>query len=111
MNTKQPLNKTFSQTKQHTPRFAWLKREKAAIIKLRRKGYCMSTLSTAFHRSTSTIHGILKNAVSMGLVGRRDYRKMPNKTRPQSASMRHKMIEYYLPKWLQWICGEEDEPP
>lgn len=95
----------------YAPRFKWLKREKAAIIKLRRKGYCTTTLSEAFKRSTSTIHSILKNAVNIGILLRRDYRKMPDKIRPRSKTLRHKMIKHWLPHWTQWITGEEDEPP
>lgn len=97
--------------KKHMHRDPWQKREKAAIISWRKHGYSISTLARVFHRSSSSIQGILKVAENIGSLLRRDYRKIPNNLRLRIKAAREGMMENYMKRWLDWIAGEGDKPP
>lgn len=89
------------------------RREAAAIIKFRRDhAYSKSVLAKGFRRSTSFIQKILDNAEKCGILWHKDYRRnMPNKTRQISRALQWARMLKWLPRWAQWILGEEEKPP
>jgi transposase len=92
-------------------RIQTLPREAAAIIKFRRQGYSESIISKGFHRSTSWIQKIIKNAERLGILHHIDYRKMPDQTRKISRALQWRRIMQWLPRWQKWILGEGERPP
>jgi hypothetical protein len=101
----------LKEERRHAPRDPWQAREKAAIIIWRKHGYSMSHLAAVFHRSLSSIHGILKKAERLGAVALRDYRKLPSNLRRRANALRRSMMENYMKQWLDWIAGVEGKPP
>lgn len=95
----------------HAHRDPWQPREKAAVILWRKHGYSISHIAAVFHRSCSSIQGILKNAESLGVVLRRDYRKIPNQMRLRINAARRQIMGNHMRAWLAWIAGEGDKPP
>jgi len=90
-------------------RVKFCRNEKRAYIYLRRKGYSINQLSQYFGRSTSVIYRTLKKANHvLRLV---DLRKLPNSARHHFVGCQHKIMNKLLPKWEDFILGEETEPP
>ena len=93
------------------PRIPFFQREKAAYIKLRRVGLSINQIAKAFGRSTSVIFRTTKNAESLNTLRRFDIRKLPNRIRRMSASLRYRLLMKLLPQWISWILEEVEEPP
>lgn len=100
-------------------RIRLLRREAAMYVILRRKNYSINMLADFFGRSTNMIHKILK---ANNLTGYRisgsgfamwkvlhqcDMRK----SRPQRFKYSAKVMDFIRQKWLDWICGDGEEPP
>jgi len=94
-----------------TRHIKFLKRERAAIIKIRRQGVSMNSIAQAFGRSVSEVHRVIKNAESFGTLRRFSNRKLPGLLRRRSASFRRQTLMKLLPRWVAWILGEEEKPP
>lgn len=86
-------------------------REKAAYVKLRRKGLSINQIAAAFGRSTSVVHRALKTVMTYGLLHRFDMRKLPNQARMRACRFRWATLLKLLHLWELWISGEEEEPP
>lgn len=87
------------------------KREKAAVIMLRRKGYTYNQLASAFERSSSYIYRIIRKAMNNGSVKYRDYRVIPYITKMLSCNNRLGMLFVRFNEWMAFINGETDKPP
>lgn len=91
-------------------RIPFMKRERAAYIKLRRVGLSINQISEAFGRSKSVVWKTIKKAE--GLILRRfDLRTLPPTIRRRSASLRWQTLMKLLPLWEKWILGEGERPP
>jgi hypothetical protein len=88
-----------------------LKREKAALIKLRNLGYSINELKAFSGRSCSVIHRILKKHSSLTGGPIKELRKLPNSTRLQSAQKHRLTMERFIQLWEAFILGEVDKPP
>ena len=95
-----------------------MKREKAAIIKLRQFGWSINSLSKFTGRSFSVIHKILKIAgYTPGVFYNsnwhqdRDLRKLPNQLRLKAAQKHRLSMHRFMELWEGFILGTEDKPP
>ena len=86
-------------------------REKAAYVKLRRKGLSINQIAAAFGRSTSVVHRALKRVMTYGILHRFDMRKLPHQARMRACRFRWATLLKLLHLWELWISGEEEEPP
>jgi len=103
-NRVKSTNKVFA-------RIPILRKEKVAIIKLRRLGYQQAHIAKAFSRSTSTINKILSIAVSRGILAKDDMRKYrPLERLARTTRLWFKLVKW-MPTWNEWIISEEGEPP
>jgi hypothetical protein len=84
------------------------KREAAAYIILRRKGFSINTLAGFFGRSRSFIHRILK---AVNLASAFDLRKLPTRTKLLASIRLAKTLQKVLSQWEAWILGDGDKPP
>jgi len=89
----------------------FFRREKAAYIKLRRVDLSINQIAEAFGRSTSCVFKVIKNAESLMTLRRFDKRKLPNRIRLMSASLRYQTLMKLLPNWISWILEESEKPP
>ena len=92
-------------------RFHLAPREAAAYVILRRQGVSVNQIATAFGRSRSIVHRILKRNVGYGVLKRFDLRKLPSYTRRLSAARTWNTMLWLLGGWEAWIFGEGDKPP
>jgi len=92
-------------------RVPFLQREKAAYVKLRRKGLSINQIAAAFGRSTSVVHRALQRVLAHKTLRRFDMRKLPHQARMRMSSFRWATLLKLLHQWELWIVGEEDEPP
>jgi len=92
-------------------RVPFLAREKAAFVKLRRAGLSINQIAEAFGRSRSAVHRAIKFAEGLGTLRRFSLRKLPAGLRRRSASFRWQTLMKLMPKWIAWICEEEERPP
>jgi len=92
-------------------RIPFLKREKAAMIKLRRVGLSINQISDFTGRSRSIVYKILKRAESLGVIRSFSLRKSAHYGRLRMASFRWNLLLKLHVEWEEWICGESDEPP
>jgi IS30 family transposase len=84
------------------------KREKAAYIKLRRKGYTINHIAHAFNRSCSLIWRVLKRNGAT----RNDWRKIPRRIRELAAQRQRFFLKSNILKvWILWAKGEAERPP
>ena len=88
-----------------------MKREKAAVIKLRNLGYSINQLKTFFGRSTSIIHKIINGTVWYSDCPPKDLRNLPNQVRLKSAQKHRLTIKNFMQLWEAFILGETDKPP
>lgn len=88
-----------------------MKRENAAIIKLTRLGYSINQLNTVLGRSTSYIHKVIKNAISVGALKFFDKRKSTGPDRALKSKIRANQLEKLISAWMPFILGESDRPP
>lgn len=86
-------------------------RENVSFIKLRKLGYSVNQIATAFGRSLSYVHKRLRTAILRGNIRSLNLRILPNATRLRTSSIRRKMLDRYLPQWEAYILGEGDKPP
>jgi hypothetical protein len=96
-------------TQKHRHRF--MKREKVAIIKLRKLGYSINELSNFIGRSTSVIHRILHTYFSTAQTSMQELRKLPNQVRLASAQKHRLTMDRFIQLWESFIFGDTDEPP
>lgn len=87
------------------------KREKAAIIKLRKHGYPVNMLSKFLGRSTSFIHRVIRTAIKRHTLHMVDMRKLPSQTRLSTSIKRWINLLKIWTGWKAWIKGDCDEPP
>jgi DNA-binding Lrp family transcriptional regulator len=92
-------------------RVPFLRREKAAMIKLRRVGLSINQISDFLGRSRSIVHKVVKRAEGYGLIRRFSLRKSAHSGRLRLASFRWSLLLRLQEKWIKWICGERTEPP
>jgi len=92
-------------------RIPFCEREKAAYIKLRRKGLSINQIAAAFGRSTSCVFRTIKTAEAYKTLRRFDMRKLPYRARMRMCSFRWVRMLKLLHLWEAWICGEGEEPP
>jgi len=92
-------------------RIPFMKREKAAIIKLRNLGYSITTLQTFTGRSRSVIHKIINGCIWIKTCPHQDLRNIPNATRKTAAQNHRLTIHRYMQLWEAFILGETDKPP
>lgn len=95
---------------QHVNRFNLLPREAAAYVKLRKKGYPINMIASAFGRSTSIVHKIIRANIGRSLRYI-DMRKLPSQLRLRCAAVRWNTLQKYIKFWEAWMLGEGDKPP
>ena len=83
------------------------KREKAAIVILRKKGNRIQHIAKFLGRSTSFVYRVLKR----NRIPIKDMRKMPNQTRLRCSKIRWKKLQRFFLSWESWILGEGERPP
>lgn len=92
-------------------RVPFLKREKAAWMKLRKQGVSINAIAKAFGRSTSVVWKTVKFNESLDVVRSFDLRKSSHFGRARMASFRRNLLLKLMPLWEMWIAEELDEPP
>ena len=89
-----------------------LQRERASILFLRRRfKYSINQLATAFGRSASLIHKIVKFNTRLGVLRWMDNRYVKTYVKKIAAARQTRQLAFFMGLWQAFILGEEDRPP
>lgn len=104
-------NKSVTVKSKRRSRVRWERREKAAVVYLRRHfGYSINVLAKAFQRSTSMIHKVLKRNSQLGLY-LRDQRHIKDRVKKIGSQRMLRQLRFHMANWISFAIAKEGRPP
>lgn len=92
-------------------RYSALPREKATIIIFRKYGQNIQNIAKALGRSTSFVQAVLKKAESLGVIVRKDNRKIPSLIKRLRSRIKLASCFSWMRRYELFLLGAEEEPP